>query len=157
MKKILLNKRNTGSPNYKKYFALVDDEDFERVNAINWSIVKPNNTVLYAIANNIYMHRFIVDYKEVDHINHNGLDNRKENLRQSTRQQNSWNKRGIKNGTSPYKGVSYHTISKKWIAVIGTHFNRTYIGSYKTDIEAARAYNQKAKELFGEYAYLNKI
>jgi hypothetical protein len=95
--------------------------------------------------------------KWIDHKNHNGLDNRKTNLRKITHQQNMMNRRPSKNSTSKYKGVSLFKRDKKWIAHIC--FNRIlrYIGIFATEIEAAKAYNIFAKKYFGEYAYLNKF
>ena len=106
----------------------------------------------------IQMHKLIIqdslkEGMQVDHINHNGLDNRKSNLRPCTFQQNRFNQRPHKNSASPYKGVTRQY--GKWCAQIFTNGKSTYIGSYNDEEEAARAYDAKARELFGEYAYLN--
>jgi len=95
--------------------------------------------------------------EHVDHINHNGLDNRRENLRIATPSQNHGNikkQRGVY--TSIYKGVCFESRYKlKWLASIKVGGVQMYIGRYPTEEEAARAYDKKAKELFGEFAYLN--
>jgi hypothetical protein len=106
------------------------------------------------------MHRMIMgcktnDKKIVDHKNHDTLDNTRENLRFATRSQNMYNL--ITNhGKSQYKGVSWHKQNDNWIAHI--KLNKVeHIGSYDNELEAAQAYNKKAIEYFGEYAYINKI
>lgn len=102
-------------------------------------------------------HRLILNAKlplQVDHINGNGLDNRKNNLRMVTSQQNNFNRKPI---NSKYKGVAFHKSCNSWEAKICLNQKRIYIGMFKTDKEAAQAYNLKAIELFGEFAYLNKV
>lgn len=89
----------------------------------------------------------------IDHINRNPLDNRKANLRICTRQQNSFNK----TGRSKYKGVYKNHKGKGWIAEIGYNYKHHYLGIFDTPEEAALAYNEKAKEFFGEFAYLNDV
>lgn len=105
------------------------------------------------------MHRVImgdVEGKFVDHINHNGLDNRKANLRFATAQQNTWNKRKQKgNYSSQYKGVHWVKSEKNWRALITCNKKMIYIGRFDDETAAAMAYDEKAKELFGEYASLN--
>jgi hypothetical protein len=96
---------------------------------------------------------------EVDHINHNPLDNRKENLRICTRRENSRNRtkgKFIKRPSSRYKGVSFDKKLNKWIAAIGLD-TMIYIGCFTTEEDAAFAYNIKAKEIFGEFACLNEV
>lgn len=93
--------------------------------------------------------------KQVDHINHNGLDNTKKNLRVVTNQQNQMNKRKRKNTSSKYKGVTWHKQHKKWYAQIvfnGKHF---YLGLFNNQKHAAILYDKKAKELFKHHARLN--
>ena len=99
---------------------------------------------------------------QVDHINGNTLDNRKENLRLCTNQQNAMHRGKTKNNKSGYKGVRYmkkkkgmiNEHSKPWQAQIYLNQKQIYLGCYKTPEEAARAYDKKAIELFGEYATL---
>jgi hypothetical protein len=148
-------------------FAAVDDEDYERVNAFNWSAQRAERTH-YAVRKiridgKPYMqkmHRFILNLPAwrpfVDHIDHNGLNNQKANLRQLTTSQNAQNKRKPRTGkTSPYKGVRAHT--GKFQAQIKHNGKWMYIGRYTDDADAARAYNKRALELFGEYACLNEV
>ena len=89
----------------------------------------------------------------IDHVNGNGLDNRRENLRISTNSQNLANRRKNCNNTSGFKGVQPKR--KKYSACVGFQGKKIRLGVYDTPEEAARAYDEKAKELFGEYANLN--
>ena len=102
------------------------------------------------------VHRLITNCPEgmyVDHINGNGLDNRQSNIRITTLQQNNQNVAPRKDASSKYRGVSYNPINKNWRARVGGH----NVGSFKSEDDAAEAYNKKALELFGQYANLNKI
>jgi len=91
----------------------------------------------------------------VDHIDRDGLNNRKSNLRLCTNAENIRNagKRG--KGFSKYKGVSRHTRGKKWTAVIQLNKKTYFLGYFENEIDAARAYDKKAKELHGQFACLN--
>lgn len=90
---------------------------------------------------------------EVDHKNGNGLDNRKCNLRIATSSQNKANTKIRRDNTSGFKGVIWHKASNKWMARVADK----YLGLFRSKYEAAKAYNQKAKEMFGEFARLNEI
>jgi hypothetical protein len=108
------------------------------------------------------MHRIVLGLTnpkmQGDHINRNKLDNRTINLRIATNQQNKHNsiKMNTKNSTSKYKGVYWHKANSKWVAAIADKGKR-HIGTFDTEIEAAKAYNAKAIELFGEFARINEI
>jgi hypothetical protein len=95
--------------------------------------------------------------KYIDHGNMNVLDNRKSNLRKCTIQQNACNREKPKHNTSGYKGVYWEKGLKKWRSAIRLNNKKIHIGCYEIKIEAAKAYNKKAKELFGEFARLNEI
>ena len=109
----------------------------------------------------IFMHRIIASVPkdmETDHINHNGIDNRRCNLRVCTNQQNQYNqRRGVGKKTSQYKGVHFISHTNKWCAQAGHSGTQRYVGCYTTEIDAAKAYDIKAKELFRDFAYLNII
>jgi len=147
-----------------KGIALVDDEDYEMLNQYKWHL-DPFNYALtdFYIDNKKttkYMHLFIINSSEgfeIDHIDNDGLNNRKGNLRIVTHQQNMMNKRKIKLKTSKYKGVHLHTQNNKWQATIMLNRKSIYIGLFESEIDAAKAYNKAAKELFGEYANLNEV
>lgn len=146
--------------------ALVDDSDFEELSKTKWCAIRRNNGNFSAIkrkvenkkVTTVYMHRQITGAPkgfQVDHINHNTLDNRRCNLRICTNQQNNWNRASCKNSSSKFKGVSYYKPSKKWIAQICIDDKRKNLGYYKSEIQAAKIYDAKAKELFGKFAKLN--
>jgi len=150
-------------------FALVDPEDYEKLSKYNWYAVRSPRG-FYAVRSvnakngrsgqkNVRMHRVILKAPEgkfIDHINHNGLDNRKSNLRICTMQQNSWNMRKQRgNCTSQYKGVTQRKDTGKWQARIICNAKKISIGCFDDEKAAAMAYDEKAKELFGEYAALN--
>jgi hypothetical protein len=143
-------------------FALVDDEDFDKFNKYKWHSTKKG----YALhtdtsvkpKKNILMHRLIMNCRkglEVDHIYHNTLDNRKQNLRITTRIQNHQNTIIHKINKSGYKGVTKHKHSGKWESRIKYQGKKLHIGLFTNPRHAALAYDMWAKELFGEYAYLN--
>lgn len=90
-----------------------------------------------------------------DHKNHNGLDNRKSNLQLCTIAQNQYNKAAKKGCSSRYKGVMFRSDCKRWRVKIGFNYKRIHLGNFPDQIKAASAYDDKAMELFGEFAYLN--
>lgn len=110
-----------------------------------------------------FIHRLIIGVVkgfEVDHINRNKLDNRRSNLRLASRGENSQNKAKAKNTTSKYRGVCYRpklNKSKPWTGYISKNGKRFELGYFDNEVDAAKAYNKKAKELWGEFAYENKI
>ena len=89
--------------------------------------------------------------KHIDHINGDPLDNRIENLREATIQQNGCNRGKNKNNSSGYKGVTWHKANKKWLAQIMHNGKNIYLGCFDLLEDAAEAYQAKAKELHGEY------
>lgn len=103
-----------------------------------------------------YMHKGYFA-KQLDHIDRDPTNNTIENLREVTTQQNCYNRHLQVNNTSGYKGVSFRKDLKKkpWVAGIKVDGRRLSLGYYETAEEAARAYDQKAKELFKEYGWLN--
>ena len=157
--------------NNKKYgdiFFNIDDEDLEKVKRYKWYFVKKQNfgyifTLLGKKYNKtLYLHRYLINANDgdiVDHIDRNGLNNTKSNLRIVTAKENSFNKTKHKNATSKYKGVSVHYKNNiKYIRARIVYKRKIInLGNFKTEIEAGLAYNTKAKELFGEYANLNNI
>lgn len=138
-------------------FALVDDEDFDLVSKYTWYAIKARNGNLYAKkqmrVNGKYvvitMQGVIMGRGLIDHVNHNGIDNRKENLRFATPAQNSAN--CTASGVSKYLGVSWDADRKKWTAVI----RKQYLGLFDTEREAALAYDAYARLEHEEFANLN--
>jgi len=147
-------------------FALIDDEDYDLVISYSWHTQKDINN-FYAVTTTtrvqgkrttIYMHRLIMNARsglQVDHINHNGLDNRRENLRLCTRTENCRNRRKYIRGSSIYKGVSWYTHYKKWRARIECEGKQLHLGWFSDEVEAAEVYDKAALKLFGEFAHLN--
>ena len=143
---------------------MVDSEDFKRLNKHKWYALESEKT-FYAVRNigwpnqrRVRMHREILRVPinlETDHRNSCGLDNRKQNLRVCTKAQNQHNQHLRQGTTSQYKGVSWHKKSNLWITYIRCNGKGYYLGTYKNEVEAAKAYDKKAKELFGEFAHLN--
>jgi hypothetical protein len=142
-------------------FALVDADDYYQLSKYNWCANGPDKTKLYATRkrNGKYfkMHREITDAPEglfVDHIDHNGLNNCRSNLRLCTQAQNNLNATS-KRGRSNYKGVFWKRKSKKWGAAIQLNRKMYHIGLFTDEIEAAKAYDKRASLLHGEFACLN--
>jgi hypothetical protein len=142
-------------------FALVDDEDYVLVSQYKWHLHKGRKTNYARIKNKhicTTMHRMVLVNPEglVDHINGNGLDNRKENLRVCTNAQNIRNM--VKtSGSSKYKGVTWDKRCNKWAAAIWLNYKRIHLGRYSSEIDAAKAYNEAAIRLFGDFANLNTV
>ena len=150
----------------KGMFATVDSDNFEQVNRFKWYAEEGDNTFY---ASHVIkkggkrsiqsMHRFILGITDpkiqVDHKNRNGLICTRENMRIATNQQNACNQVGAKNSTSRYKGVYFDKTRNKWHSQIKVNYNGIFIGRFTDEIDAAHAYDTKAKELFGEFAYLN--
>lgn len=144
--------------------ALVDDADYDWLSQHNWYY-----TGYYAArwhnGKNRSMHRLILndpESVEVDHINHNKLDNQRANLRLATRRENARNCTKASYGralTSQFKGVSWHQRSHKWRAQLTIRSNESikvqHLGLFVDEAEAARAYDAAARSQFGEFASTN--
>lgn len=158
-KQIPLNTQRK-TKNYKKYFATVSYWWHAWLIQWNWHAQK-NGRIFYAHygAKKISMHRVIMGaYNHeimIDHINHDGLDNRECNLRLVTNQLNQLNSLKQENCTSRYKGVSFYKNKKKFVARIINKKGSIFLGMFKDEISAAKAYDKYAKENYGEFANLN--
>lgn len=133
--------------------ALVDDEDFEMLNSRKWYAAKSNRTFYAYSGKCTSMHRVIMNPPSdmvVDHIDGNGLNNTRKNLRVCTQIENKWNNRKPVTNTSGLKGVYF--FAKKWQASIGANGKTKYLGRFGTAEEAEAAYKKAAKELRGEFA-----
>lgn len=144
-------------------FALVDDSDYDELSKYKWCAIRRKNKFYAKRAAGIkdgklvteYMHKRLMPKKntQVDHINGNSLDNQKHNLRYSTQHQNNMNASLRCDSTTGYKGVVI--IRNKFRARIRFNKIDRHIGYFTNPIDAAKAYDIKAKELFGEFAHLN--
>ena len=131
--------------------ALIDLEDIEKVKDIKWCLGRNGYVHNKKVG---FLHRLIMDCSEdmvVDHINHNILDNRKENLRICTHSQNSMNQSVSNRNTSGVKGVSYDKSRNKWLARITFNQKHINLGRFNTLEEAIEARKQAELEYFGEY------
>jgi hypothetical protein len=139
-------------------FAIVDADDFEKLIQYRWWARKHRGT-FYAMARmncrDVIMHRFILgdlcDGKIVDHINHDGLDNRKANIRPCTQKENSRNLRPRKK----YIGVSFDRFRKKWASCIGVDGKTIHLGRFDDEKAAAIARDVATRKFFGELSTLN--
>lgn len=150
----------------RELVALVDDGDYDFISQWKWYAHKTKNT-FYAARSFykdskqwlVFMHRHLLKPNKetlVDHIDGDGLNNQRVNLRLATHSQNISNQRlGNKNTSSIYKGVSWMKIKKVWVAQIASNGKRYYLGQHRIEVDAAKAYNKMAIELHGEFANLN--
>ena len=160
-------------------YALIDDKDFESVNKISWTRLKNGNIYYaYSYIDSILvgMHRFILDVTSpkimVDHKDHDGLNNQRENIRICTLSENSKNVTTRKNSSSKYLGVSENKCVCKYITYNGEMKTYTYcrlratikvgnktqhLGYFKTELECAIIYNIAARKYHGEFANPNKF
>lgn len=141
-------------------FALVDDEDVHLIEDHKWFAHKGSSTyyaTTWIVENGtrklLGMHSIVMGYNKIDHINHNGLDNRKINLRPCISSQNSANRRKHKNTICQFKGV--YKAGNYWRARVTKNGRAYNVGYFDSEKGAALAYDRKAEELFGEFACLN--
>lgn len=152
-------------PLSKNFVVVVDDEDGDLLET-RWRPVTDKWGCSYAVASmngkTVYMHRVILSrvanrdlerHEQVDHINRNGMDNRRENLRIATSSQNQCNAKCRADSKTGYKGVQKSR--NRWMARIKINGKRYYLGTFNTPQAAHEAYKQKAVELFGEFARFN--
>lgn len=150
-------------------FTVVDDEDFALISQYKWYAQRQHTGKFYAIHQThgphatrhaVFMHRLILklapeDKTQVDHRDRDTLNNRRENLRKATGSQNVANGGGRALDASGYRGITKSPIALSWQAHAmrdGISYN---LGNFGSAEEAARAYDTKARELFGEFACLN--
>ena len=147
------------------FVALVDDEDYERVLAAGPWCAAPNGRTVYAqrAGRNTAgrpstqgMHAFLTGWPRTDHVNGDGLDNRRGNLRPATHAQNMQNRRTPRHSTTGFRGVTPRRDGRRFMAQIQSKAApRRYLGDFPTPEAAARAYDAAALALYGEFASLN--
>jgi hypothetical protein len=149
-------------------YAIVDPADYKRLKRYEWITKKGINSfyVLRYVERGkgnketiVYLHQEILKVPKgmvIDHINHDGMDNRRANIRPATRSQNLCNsRRRLGTKSSKYKGVSWKKQTCKWAARIGIDKREIHLGCFKNEIDAAKAYDEAAKKYHGEFACLN--
>jgi hypothetical protein len=153
----------------KGYETLVDDEDFEELVQHKWFVLSMSSGPRASRkgrgrdgkkSKTILMHRQIMcapSGMEVDHINHDSLDNRRVNLRVCTHAQNGANQRKQSGTSSRFKGVTWDKSRQKWLAQIMVNRCHINLGRFVLEEDAARAYNRAASTHFGEFKLLNDI
>lgn len=144
--------------------AIVDDADYEVVAAHQWRALRTQQGKRYAVrtdpTNNgrlLYLHRVVMglvvgDRRQVDHVNRDGLDCRRSNMRLATPSENTANRR-LGPNCSGFRGVS--RVGTRWRAVIGYRRKWLHLGCYEDPEEAAREYDKAARLAFGRFAVLN--
>lgn len=144
--------------------ATVDQEDYERLSAHKWYANTSHGEPKYAATNingiTVAMHRMILGVMpgvEVDHLNGDGFDNRRRNLRIATGTENRRNVGIIKSNKSGYKGVDWHSRFRRWRAAIRVNGKRIHLGYFDTAEQGAAAYNEAAIKHHGEFAWVNLI
>jgi hypothetical protein len=147
-------------------WTILEQADYYRLRRFKWIVYGSGNN-LYSVRHKlvgpnktrmVYMHREIKNPKKgrlVDHRNCHSLDNRRENLRLATREQNVHNRRKRKKATSRFLGVSFYKPRGNWESRIMHRGKRIRLGRFDSEIVAARAYDEAAKKYFGEFARLN--
>jgi len=149
-------------------YAKVDPADYKRLRGYEW-LAKKGTKRFYArrrvptgkTGNQklVYMHQEIIEVPEgmvVDHINHDGMDNRRANIRAATRCQNMYHRKKPSGAThSKYKGVSRRKRSNTYMARIRYEKKSIYLGTFSKEIDAAKAYDRAARKYHGEFASLN--
>ena len=145
---------------------LVDDADFPLVSNYSW-FFHSSRGKSYArcdlpkgsIPTRVFMHRIIMapleEKEEIDHINGDGLDNRRQNLRKCNRSGNNRNRRLNSNNTTGFKGVRLHRPTRKFVAQINVGKRKIALGYFPTAAEAAKKYDEVAIKIFGEFASTN--
>lgn len=142
----------------------VDDCDFDTTSEHKWTVFSVGNcsyafTKIGPEQKTLLMHRMILSAKNgqvIDHIDGNGLNNVRSNIRFCTQSQNKMNSRSFHKGTSSYKGVCRHNgVKKKWQAYVNVNQKKIKLGYYETEEQAARAYDEAAKKHYGEFARVN--
>ncbi len=139
--------------------ALIDDDDYALISGHKWYAMYSSSKIWYAVSfvdgKGTRMHSLILPgYKQIDHINHDGLDNRRANLRPCNDSKNQGNQRLHKHiKTSKFKGVWKDKYG--WRSAVTISRKQIHLGTFENETDAAKAYDAAAKKVFGEFSYTN--
>ena len=162
---------DVSTPKYPCKYVIVDDIDYDNVMRFPWCLHKRRGQNLFyahckmcigcisgkQVHCHMLLHRFILKPprdKDIDHKDHNGLNCRRGNIRICTSSQNMQNQES-RSGSSQYKGVSWRPSERIWTAQISMNHVRHHLGCFRDEIKAAKIYDAKAIELFGDFACTN--
>jgi hypothetical protein len=149
--------------------AIVDYADYQKISGFKWRTVEAYKNTFYAATwmrtggkgRHVYLHRFLLGFpekeKRTNFINGNTLDCRRENLRLVTDSQSQMRRKLSENNSTGFRGVSFNKASGKYKAYIKRNGKLIHLGLFTKPKDAAKAYNEKAKELFGKFATLNHL
>lgn len=147
-------------PLTKGHVAIVDDCDYSEISKHKWYFASNGYACRKKEGKIVSMHREIMRAKlgeNIDHINHDKLDNRRPNLRICNQSENMANARVREDSVSMYKGVSWSKKNKKWRSRLHVKRKEIHLGLFDCPHDAARMYNFWALDIFGEFAFVNKI
>jgi hypothetical protein len=147
----------------KSKFALVDNSDFEELNKYKWYCFKYGNTYYAMRSSNrikgkqtvIKMHRFLMNPlkgQQIDHVDGNGLNNQRKNLRICNHSENQRNKKIYKSNISGFKGVSWNKNANKWQSFIRVDSKRIHLGYFKSKLSAFETYCKASVEFHGKFS-----
>jgi hypothetical protein len=148
-------------PLSRGYYAIVDAADFDRINKNKWSARCSKGTNFYAIRNTknadgshttVSMHQEIMGIPNADHISTDGLDNRRNNLRPATINEQMRNRKRQRNNTTGFKGVSLNSRKDRYVARIQVNLAAIHLGTFSSGAEAHEAYKTAAVHYFGDFA-----
>lgn len=148
-------------PLTKGRVALVDDSDYPALSKFNWHSANGYAARRLHVSEDplrrlVLMHHAITGWKSVDHEDGNGENNQRYNLRRATKKQNNMAfRRKTSGASSKYRGVCWDRSRNKWLASIERDGKQMFLGRFKGESEAARAYDAAAKQHFGEFASFN--
>lgn len=145
--------------------AIVDARDAWLLRSFGWHMLFPGRLTPYAASNTAkkrvgqrLLHRAVLGTEAgpvTDHINGNGFDCRRENLRACTQRQNTYNRRKHRGATSKYRGVSWSAKKNRWVAQVQADGKLTHLGYFEGECEAALAFDAAARRLHGDFAKTN--
>lgn len=138
--------------------AIIDKTDLQQVEKHKWCLIQKRDAKYCGSKINgkqVYLHRLLMGFKNIDHIDRDPLNNRRSNLREATTKQNIWNSKYKSHNKCGFKGV--YKSKNRWAARICKDGVRKFLGSFETPEEAAVVYNDVASKLYGEFAYLNEV